>query len=77
MVKHFIIGFKLSIYCSRADCSPAFAKPQNEIAKNYVEMGAALRSGKMAEEINKAGYPEFCKTKIEEFANVFAAVYNS
>lgn len=48
-----------------------------EIAKNYFEMGAALRSGKMAEEINKAGYPEFCKTKIEEFANVFAAVYNS
>jgi hypothetical protein len=48
-----------------------------EIAKNYVEMGAALRSGKMAEKLNRAGYPELCKTKIEEFANVFAAVYNS
>ena len=46
-----------------------------EIAQNYAEMGAAMRSGEMASDYN-ANRPEvFGKTKLEAFAMVFAAIY--
>lgn len=47
-----------------------------EVARNYVEMGVALRTGKMAEDYlnNK---PVLGKVKIADFAKEFAAVYNS
>jgi uncharacterized protein YbjT (DUF2867 family) len=46
-----------------------------EIAKNYAEMGAAMRSGEMASDYLKNKPSEFGKTKLEDFAPVFAAVY--
>ena len=47
-----------------------------EIAKNYAEMGAAIRSGEMASEYNSNKPTEFGKTKLEAFAPVFAAIYS-
>ena len=47
-----------------------------EIAKNYTEMGAAMRSGEMASEYNSNKPTVFGKTKLEAFAPVFAAVYS-
>lgn len=46
-----------------------------EIAKNYTEMGAAMRSGEMASEYNANHPSSFGKTKLEAFAQVFASVY--
>ena len=46
-----------------------------EIAKNYAEMGAAMRSGEMNSDYLKNKPSEFGKTKLEAFAPVFAAVY--
>jgi len=46
-----------------------------EIAKNYAEMGAAMRSGEMASDYLKNKPAVFGKTKLEAFAPVFAAVY--
>ncbi|HEY3388996.1 MAG TPA: NAD(P)H-binding protein [Prolixibacteraceae bacterium] len=47
-----------------------------EIAKNYTEMGAAMRNGQMDADY-KANHPSvLAKTKLEEFAPVFAAVYS-
>jgi uncharacterized protein YbjT (DUF2867 family) len=46
-----------------------------EIAKNYAEMGSAIRSGEMVSEYMKNKTMEFGKTKLEDFAPVFAAVY--
>jgi len=46
-----------------------------EIAKNYAEMGAAMRSGEMASDYLKNKPTVFGKTKFEAFAPVFAAVY--
>jgi uncharacterized protein YbjT (DUF2867 family) len=46
-----------------------------EIAKNYAEMGAAMRSGKMAAEYNANRPPVFGKIKLEAFAPAFAAIY--
>jgi uncharacterized protein YbjT (DUF2867 family) len=46
-----------------------------EIAKNYAEMGAAMRSGEMDSDYLKNKPTEFGKTKFEAFAPVFAAVY--
>lgn len=46
-----------------------------EIAKNYAEMGSAMRSGEMASDYLKNKPSEFGKTKLEDFAAVFAAVY--
>ena len=46
-----------------------------EVAKNYAEMGAAMREGKMDAEFN-ANRPEvFGKIKFEAFAPFFAAIY--
>lgn len=47
-----------------------------EIAKNYTEMGAGLRTGIMAEDYWKNRPSSFGKTKLEDFAQTFAAVYN-
>lgn len=48
-----------------------------EIAKNYVEMGQAVNSGEMSEDYWKNHPPVLGKTKLADFAKVFAAVYNS
>lgn len=47
-----------------------------DVAKNYAEMGAAMRSGEMASDYLKNKPSEFGKTKLEAFAPVFAAVYS-
>jgi len=46
-----------------------------EIAKNYTEMGAAMRSGEMSAEYIANRPAVFGKTKLEAFAPVFAAIY--
>jgi uncharacterized protein YbjT (DUF2867 family) len=46
-----------------------------DIAKNYAEMGAAMRSGEMDSDYLKNKPKVFGKTKFEAFAPVFAAVY--
>jgi uncharacterized protein YbjT (DUF2867 family) len=48
-----------------------------EIAKNYVEMGQAVNSGEMSEDYWKNLPPVLGKTKLVDFAKVFASVYNS
>lgn len=46
-----------------------------EIAKNYTEMGIALRNGSMTEDYYK-NKPVLSNTKLESFANVFAQAYH-
>jgi hypothetical protein len=46
-----------------------------EIAKNYVEMGSAMRSGEMAAEYNVSRAVTFGKNNLESFAPVFAEAY--
>lgn len=46
-----------------------------EIAKNYTEMGSAMRSGEMISDYLKNKPAEFGKTKLEHWAPVFAAIY--
>ncbi len=48
-----------------------------EIAKNYAEMGVAMRSGEMAADYLKHKPATFGKTRLEDFAPVFAAVYSN
>ena len=49
-----------------------------EIAKNYVEMGVAIRTGSMKEELEKnRATLKGGTTDFESFASVFAIVYNS
>ena len=48
-----------------------------EIAKNYVEMGNAVNSGKMNEDYWKNHPSKLGKIKLEDFAKTFAAVYNA
>lgn len=48
-----------------------------EIAKNYTEMGHALRTGKMLEDYQKNRPQEFGKVKLEDFAQQFSGVYNA
>ena len=47
-----------------------------EIAKNYVEMGTAIRDGKLHVDFAK-NKPQASETKLEDFAIEFAAKYNS
>ena len=47
-----------------------------DVAKNYAEMGAAMRSGEMAAEYNKSRAATFGKNNLETFAPIFAAAYN-
>jgi uncharacterized protein YbjT (DUF2867 family) len=46
-----------------------------EIAKNYTEMGAAMRSGEMDSDYSNNRPKELGKTKFEAFAPVFAVVF--
>jgi len=46
-----------------------------EIARNYAEMGSAMRSGAMASDYLKNKPAAFGQTKLEALAPVFAAVY--
>lgn len=46
-----------------------------DVAKNYTEMGAAMRSGEMASEYMKSRTGAFGKYSFESFAPVFAAAY--
>jgi uncharacterized protein YbjT (DUF2867 family) len=48
-----------------------------EIAKNYSEMGAAIRSGAMQEDYWKNRPQSFGKVKLEDFAKQFAQAYNA
>ena len=48
-----------------------------EVAKNYAEMGAAMKSGEMGAEYHQVPKPIFGKTKLEDFAKTFAHIYNS
>jgi len=48
-----------------------------EVAKNYVEMGTAVRSGKMFADFELQGKPVSGKVKLEDFAKVFALVYSN
>jgi hypothetical protein len=47
-----------------------------ETAKNYVEMGVALRTGQMTADYWKHRPTTLGKIKLADFAKVFAAVYN-
>jgi uncharacterized protein YbjT (DUF2867 family) len=49
----------------------------NNIADNYVEMGRTLNNGKIAEEYWKHQPPALGKTKLADFAKVFAAAYKA
>jgi uncharacterized protein YbjT (DUF2867 family) len=49
----------------------------SEIAKNYVEMGASIRSGKMNEDYFKNPPSALGNIKLEDFAKEFKAAYNS
>jgi len=46
-----------------------------EIAKNYTEMGAAMRSGEMASDYQKNKPAEFGKNNLEVWSREFASVY--
>ncbi len=48
----------------------------DDVAKNYTEMGAAMRSGDMASEYNHNRPHTFGKSKFETFAPVFAEAYS-
>jgi len=48
-----------------------------EVAKNYVEMGHALRTGQMTEDYFKHRPATLGKVKIADFAKVFAAIFNA
>jgi uncharacterized protein YbjT (DUF2867 family) len=50
--------------------------PEN-VAKNYTEMGHAMHDGSMFEDYWKHHPGKLGKTKLEDFAKAFAAVYNS
>jgi uncharacterized protein YbjT (DUF2867 family) len=47
-----------------------------EVAKNYTEMGSAMRTGEMNEEYDK-NKPPFSRTKLEDFAKEFAKTFNA
>jgi uncharacterized protein YbjT (DUF2867 family) len=48
-----------------------------EVAKNYTEMGKALRTGIMAEDFFKHRPARLGKTSLEDFAKIFAESYNA
>lgn len=47
-----------------------------DVAQNYAEMGAAMRSGEMTSEYKGTKSVKFGKTRFEEFAPVFTAAYS-
>lgn len=46
-----------------------------EVAKNYAELGSAMRSGEMLSDYLKNSPAYFGRTKLDTFAKVFATVY--
>jgi hypothetical protein len=48
-----------------------------EVARNYAEMGSALHTNEMAEDYWKHRPDTLGKTKLEDFAQQFAAVYSA
>ncbi|PJJ79400.1 NAD(P)H-binding protein [Mucilaginibacter auburnensis] len=48
-----------------------------DISRNYVEMGAALRTGIIWDDYEANGSPIIGKTKLEDFAKKFAPAYNA
>jgi uncharacterized protein YbjT (DUF2867 family) len=48
-----------------------------EVAKNYTEMGAAMRTGIMMEDFYKNNAVAWGKVKLEDFAKEFAEVYKA
>jgi len=48
-----------------------------EVAKNYTEMGKALREGKMTEDFQKNRPSTFGTTKLTDFAKEFAFAFNA
>lgn len=48
-----------------------------EVAKQYTEMGASIRSGAMFEDYYKHPVTEFAATKLTDFVKEFAAAYNA
>lgn len=48
-----------------------------EVAKNYTEMGKAMREGKMAEDFHKNRPSTFGTTKLTDFAKEFAFAFNA
>ena len=48
-----------------------------EVAKNYVEMGTAMRSGAMIEDLLKNGTGVSGKVKLEDFAGTFVSAYQA
>ncbi len=48
-----------------------------EVAKNYTEMGIAVKSGEMAADYASKPKPVFGNIPLEEFAKTFAFIYNS
>jgi uncharacterized protein YbjT (DUF2867 family) len=49
----------------------------HEVAVNYTEMGAALRSGQMMEDYKKHRPSVLGKIKLEDFANAFAMAFDA
>jgi uncharacterized protein YbjT (DUF2867 family) len=49
----------------------------DEVAKNYTELGQAMRTGKLSEDYQHNRPKAFSKTKLEQFAPHFAAAYNA
>lgn len=47
----------------------------HEVARNYTEMGKAMRSGEMASDYQRHRPEVLGKTKLTDFANVFATAY--
>lgn len=47
-----------------------------EVAKNYTEMGTAMRTGEMSADYQR-NRPVLSKTKLTDFASEFAAVFNA
>ena len=48
-----------------------------EVAKNYAEMGQAMRTGKMGENFQNNRPEKFGKTKLDDFATHFADAYKA
>ena len=49
----------------------------DEMAAKYVEMGTAMRTGKMWEDYLNHRPQQFGETKLEDFAKEFAEAYNA
>jgi hypothetical protein len=48
-----------------------------EVAKNYAELGHAMRNGKLAEDYHQNRPQASGRTKLEDFAQQFAGVFSA